>query len=89
MDVRSALGPVGILAGKVLGDVLTEEVLPLPLRGPKAEGAAPGETSRAACGGNGGRENCGDAFARNPACGAMGGGRGFGAWPCEIDFSEG
>jgi hypothetical protein len=46
IGVRSAFGPVGILAGKVFGDVLTEEVLPLPLRGPKAEGAALGETSR-------------------------------------------
>lgn len=37
IGVLSAFGPVGILAGKLFGDVL-EEASPLPLRGPNGGG---------------------------------------------------
>jgi hypothetical protein len=78
IGVRSAFGPVGILAGKLFGEVLTEAP---PLRGPRAALVALGDASRGACGGNGALANCGDAFARNAACGPIGGGRGLGAGP--------
>ena len=45
----AALGPVGILAGKVFGEVFVDELPPgpvLPLRGPSCGGIAPGEESR-------------------------------------------
>jgi|TARA_R110002003_G_scaffold159_4_gene13757 hypothetical protein len=43
IGVRSAFGPVGMLAGKLFGDVLTEEVA--PIRGPSAEEIALGDAS--------------------------------------------
>jgi hypothetical protein len=79
MGVRSAFGPVGIFAGKLLGDVLTGAA-PV-LRGPRAAAFAIGDASRGAYGGNGVRENWGEALGRNAACGAIGGGRDFGAGP--------
>jgi hypothetical protein len=78
IGVRSAFGPVGMLAGKLLGEVPTEAPA---LRGPKPALMALGDASRGACGGNGVLANCGDALARNAACGAIGGGRGLGAGP--------
>lgn len=79
IGVRSAFGPVGILAGKLLGEVL---VGPKPaLRGPCAGLFAFGEGSRGAYGGNGALENCGEVLLRKAACGAIGGGRGLGAGP--------
>jgi hypothetical protein len=45
MVVLSALGPVGMLAGKLLGEVIMDEETPLPLRGPKGGGATLGEVS--------------------------------------------
>ena len=44
----SALGPVGMFAGKLLGDVFMVNALtlPLPPRGPPTGGIAPGEESR-------------------------------------------
>lgn len=78
MGVRSAFGPVGILAGKLFGEVLTGAP---PFRGPRAAPMALGDASCGACGGNGALANCGDALARNAACGAIGGGRGLGAGP--------
>lgn len=85
MGVRSAFGPVGILAGKLLGEVLTAETP--ALRGPRtAAEFALGDASRGAYGGNGALENCGDVLLRNAACGAIGAGRGFGAGPCGGDL---
>lgn len=81
MDVLSALGPVGILAGKLFGDVLIE-VSPLLLRGPKAGGGAVLEdVSLGAYEGRGVLENDGDTLVLMAACGAVGGGRGRGAGP--------
>lgn len=55
MAARSAFGPVGILAGKLFGEVLTEETP--ALRGPKAALTVLGDASRGAWGGNGALEN--------------------------------
>jgi hypothetical protein len=55
MGVRSAFGPVGILAGKLFGEVLTEETL--PLRAPNDALMVLGDASRGAWGGNGALEN--------------------------------
>jgi hypothetical protein len=79
MGVRSAFGPVGMFAGKLFGEVLTGAAP--PLRGPRVEEFPLGEASRGAYGGKGALENCGDALVRKAACGAIGGGRGFGAGP--------
>jgi hypothetical protein len=79
IGVRSAFGPVGIFAGKLFGEVLAGAAP--PLRGPRAEAFALGDASRGAYGGKGALENCGDAFVRKAAWGAMGGGRGLGAGP--------
>jgi hypothetical protein len=66
---RSALGPVGILIGAFLGEVLTE----MAFRGP--EGMTPGEASLAWKGGGRGLEKDGDTLARKAAWGPVGGGR--------------
>ena len=85
----SALGPVGILDGKLLGEVWIEEAPPLPLRGPRAADIALGDASLGANGGCGFRGKDGDTFARSTACGADGGTRGFGAGPRGGDFARG
>jgi len=87
MDVLSALGPVGMLAGKLFGDVLME-ASPLPLRGPKGGGGAVLEdVSLGAYEGSGVLENDGDTLALMAACGAVGGGRGRGAGPWGGDLA--
>ena len=87
IGVLSALGPVGILAGKLFGDVLLE-ASPLPLRGPSGGGSiALEDVSLEAYKGSGALENDGDTLALRAACGAIGGGRGLGAGPCGGDFA--
>ena len=81
IGVLSAFGPVGILAGKLLGDVLIKEALPLPLRDPSAVGSPLGDVSLGAYCGSWALEKDGDALARSAACGATGGARGLGAGP--------
>jgi hypothetical protein len=83
--VRSAFGPVGILAGKLFGEACIEAGTPT-LRGPKPEFVFEA-ASCGACGGNGALGNCGDALVRKAACGAIGGGRGLGAGPCGGDLA--
>jgi hypothetical protein len=85
IGVRSAFGPVGILAGRDFGDVFMEGAP--ALRGPNAAMLAVIVASCGAYGGNGALENCGDALGRKAACGAIGGGRGFGAGPCGEDLA--
>jgi hypothetical protein len=63
----SAFGPVGMLAGKLLGEVLFADVFPLPLRGPN-DGRAPlGDASLGVYWGRVALEKDGDAWARNVA----------------------
>ena len=87
MGVLSALGPVGMLAGKLFGDVLMD-ASPLPLRGPDGGGGiAPGGTSLGEYGCSGVLENDGETVALRAACGPVGGGRARGAGPCGGDFA--
>lgn len=87
MDALSALGPVGILAGKLFGDVFIE-ASPLLLRGPRGGGGAILEcVSLGAYEDRGGLENEGDTLAPIAACGTLGGGRGRGAGPRGGDFA--
>lgn len=81
IGVLSAFGPVGILAGKLLGDVLIKVAFPLLLRGPSVVGNALGDASIGAYCESWALGTDGDALARSAACGATGGGRGFGAGP--------
>jgi hypothetical protein len=85
IGVRSAFGPVGMLAGKLFGEACMEEGTP-PLRGPNP-GFELEATSCGTWGGNGALGNCGDALVRKAACGAIGGGRGLGAGPCGGDLA--
>lgn len=62
--MRSALGPVGIFAGKLCGDVLIVEPTPPPLRGPNPEGFALGDASRGVYCGRVALENDGDTLTR-------------------------
>lgn len=75
MDVLSALGPVGILAGRFGGDVLTAEGIPLPPRGPRGAGGTLEGVSLGAYCESVARGMEGEAFARNAACGTVGGTR--------------
>lgn len=87
MDVLSALGPVGMLAGRLFGDVFIE-ASPLLLRGPKGGGGAVLRgASLEAYDGRGALENEGETLALRAACGAVGGGRGRGADPCGGDLA--
>ena len=45
IGVLSAFGPVGILAGRLVGDVLSVEAAPTLLRGPRGAGIPVGEAS--------------------------------------------
>lgn len=83
----SALGPVGILAGKLFGEVFIEAEPPLPTRDPMVGGSALADASLCAYWGSCALEKDGDALARNAACGAVGGTRGLGAGPCGGDFA--
>lgn len=81
IGVLSALGPVGMFAGKLFGEVLIE-ASPLVLRGPNGGGGiVPTEASLEAWNGSGVLENEGDTLALKAACGAEGGGRDRGAGP--------
>lgn len=71
----SALGPVGMLTGRLLGEVLND----MACLGP--EGTAPGDASLGAYGAATGLTNDGDRFERSPACGPVGGARTRGANP--------
>ncbi len=88
MGALSALGPVGMLAGKLFGDVLTAEGNPpLATRGTKLGGTVLGDASLWLYCGSCALENDGDALARSTACGALGGIRGLGAGPCGGDLA--
>lgn len=81
------MGPVGILAGKLFGEVFIE-ASPLPLRGPcGGGGTALEDISRETYGGRGALEKDGETLDLSAACGAVGGGRGLGAGPCGGDFA--
>jgi len=81
IGVLSALGPVGMFAGRLFGEVLIEASL-LLLRGPNGGGGtAPAEASLGAWKGRGVLENDGETLALKAACGAEGGRRGRGAGP--------
>jgi hypothetical protein len=67
IGVLSAFGPVGILAGKLFGDVLTAEAPPLPPRGPNGGAAALGDASRGLYCGRVALETDGDTFSRSAA----------------------
>lgn len=67
IGVLSAFGPVGMFAGRLLGEVLTAGPLPLPTRGPNVEGAAFGDASRGEYGGRVALEKEGDTLARRAA----------------------
>ena len=90
IGVLSAFGPVGMLAGKLFGDVLFE-ASPLPLRGPSGGGGGGGsaleDVSLEEYKGSGALENDGDTLALRAACGAVGGCRGLVAGPCGGDFA--
>jgi hypothetical protein len=67
IGVRSAFGPVGMFAGKLCGEVFIAEPPPLPPRGPKPEGFAPGDASRGTYCGKVALENEGDTLTRRAA----------------------
>ena len=82
MGALSAFGPVGMLAGRLFGEVLTEEGKPpLLTRGPKLGGTALGEASRWVYCGSCALAKEGDALARSAAWGPLGGTRGLGDGP--------
>jgi hypothetical protein len=67
IGVLSAFGPVGMLAGKLFGDVLTAKAPPLPPRGPNGGEAALGDASRGLYCGRVALETDVDTFARSAA----------------------
>ena len=67
IGVLSAFGPVGMFAGRLLGEVLIVGPLPLPTRGPNVEGVALGDASRGAYDGRVALEKEGDTLALRAA----------------------